>query len=223
MNMVPRATTDLRNAILSHLTYTVGKDPKHAMVQDWRLALSFAVRDRMVDSWFASTRKAYETGAKRVYYLSMEFLIGRLLEDALVNLQLDSEAKHAVSELGLDYDAILKDDPTGRVACETLVTTGMAMVAGEVTTEAWVDIESLVRSTVLEIGYDHSDLGFDGAQIGKINVNEFLTKIRKALLVNRNVKEAIKVCEQYINSCVDSRAQNDFDETPIALVVVIND
>ena len=111
MNMVPRATTDLRNAILSHLTYTVGKDPKHAMVQDWRLALSFAVRDRMVDSWFASTRKAYETGAKRVYYLSMEFLIGRLLEDALVNLQLDSEAKHAVSELGLDYDAILKDEP----------------------------------------------------------------------------------------------------------------
>jgi S-adenosylmethionine synthetase len=66
-------------------------------------------------------------------------------------------------------DAIIEQDEQARVACETMVKTGMVMVAGEVTTEAWVDIESLVRSTVLEIGYDHSDLGFDGASCAVLN------------------------------------------------------
>ena len=66
-------------------------------------------------------------------------------------------------------DAILAKDKKARVACETLVKTGMVLVAGEVTTEAWVDIEELVRSTVLEIGYDHSDLGFDGASCAVLN------------------------------------------------------
>ena len=111
MNMSVRSSSGLRDAIVRHLTYTVGKDPQHATIHDWRLAISFAVRDRIVDSWFTSTRRAYEAGAKRVYYLSMEFLIGRLLEDALVNLQLDAMAREAVRELGLDYDAILKDEP----------------------------------------------------------------------------------------------------------------
>lgn len=58
-------------------------------------------------------------------------------------------------------DAILEQDPKARVACETYVKTGMVMVGGEVTTSAWVDIEELTRSTVREIGYVHSDMGFD--------------------------------------------------------------
>jgi len=67
-------------------------------------------------------------------------------------------------------DAILRDDPTGRVACETLVKTGVVIVAGEVTTSAWIDLEKLVRETVLRIGYNHSDMGFDGASCGVINI-----------------------------------------------------
>ena len=67
-------------------------------------------------------------------------------------------------------DAILKQDPRGRVACETLVKTGVVIVAGEVTTSAWVDIESLVRKTVLDIGYDSSEMGFDGASCGVLNI-----------------------------------------------------
>ena len=63
-------------------------------------------------------------------------------------------------------DAILREDPTGRVACETLVKTGVVVVAGEVTTSAWIDLEKLVRETVLDIGYNHSDMGFDGASCG---------------------------------------------------------
>ena len=60
-------------------------------------------------------------------------------------------------------DAMLEQDPRSRVACEALVTTGLAVVAGEVTTEAYVDIQSLVRKTIREIGYISSDMGFDDA------------------------------------------------------------
>jgi len=107
---VPSAAT-LRNDILRHLTYGIGKDAGHAHVQDWRMALSFAVRDRIVDAWFASTRESYAKQGKRVYYLSMEFLIGRLLQDGLVNLRLLDQAKEALTGLGLDPYAVLSDEP----------------------------------------------------------------------------------------------------------------
>jgi S-adenosylmethionine synthetase len=67
-------------------------------------------------------------------------------------------------------DAIIAQDKKARVACETLVKTGCVIVAGEVTTSAWVDLEALVRRTVLKIGYDHSDMGFDGASCAVINI-----------------------------------------------------
>jgi len=58
-------------------------------------------------------------------------------------------------------DAIIKEDKNARVACETLVTTGLAFVAGEITTSAWVDIPEIVRQTIKEIGYNDSSMGFD--------------------------------------------------------------
>jgi S-adenosylmethionine synthetase len=66
-------------------------------------------------------------------------------------------------------DALLAQDPRSRVACETLVKTGMVILAGEVTTEAWVDLEALVRKVVCEIGYDHGDIGFDGQSCAVLN------------------------------------------------------
>ncbi|MDQ3306001.1 MAG: methionine adenosyltransferase, partial [Actinomycetota bacterium] len=63
-------------------------------------------------------------------------------------------------------DAILTDDPQGRVACETLLTTGLAVVAGEITTDAYVDIPKIVRQTICEIGYDRESFGFDGHTCG---------------------------------------------------------
>jgi S-adenosylmethionine synthetase len=65
-------------------------------------------------------------------------------------------------------DAMLAQDPMSRVACETLLTTGLVVVAGEITTEAYVDIPRLVRKTICEIGYDRSDFGFDGNTCGVI-------------------------------------------------------
>jgi S-adenosylmethionine synthetase len=66
-------------------------------------------------------------------------------------------------------DAILEIDPKARVACETFVKTGMVLVGGEINTNAWVDIEELVRKTVNEIGYTHSDIGFDGNSCAVLN------------------------------------------------------
>ncbi len=66
-------------------------------------------------------------------------------------------------------DAIIAEDPMARVACETMVKTGVAIVAGEITTTAWVDIEEIVRGTVLEIGYNSSAMGFDGASCSVLN------------------------------------------------------
>ena len=66
-------------------------------------------------------------------------------------------------------DAILERDTNARVACETLVKTGLVVVAGEITTTASIDLEAIVREKVLEIGYDNSDLGFDGATCAVLN------------------------------------------------------
>lgn len=67
-------------------------------------------------------------------------------------------------------DALIARDKQARVACETLVKTGVAIVAGEITTSAWVDLEDLVRNVILEIGYTSSQVGFDGATCGVINL-----------------------------------------------------
>ena len=66
-------------------------------------------------------------------------------------------------------DAMLKDDPESRIAVETMVKTGMAIVAGEVRTSTYVDLEEIIRKVILDIGYNSSDVGFDGASCAIIN------------------------------------------------------
>ena len=66
-------------------------------------------------------------------------------------------------------DAIIAEDKQARVACETMVKTGMVIIAGEITTSAWIDLEELCREVILDIGYDSSDVGFDGASCAIIN------------------------------------------------------
>jgi glycogen phosphorylase len=101
----------LKADILRHLTFTVGEDVPNASVHDWRMALSFAIRDRIVEPWFASTRRTWAEDRKRVYYLSMEFLIGRILEDATINLGLYDMAAEAMAEYGQDLRTLINDEP----------------------------------------------------------------------------------------------------------------
>lgn len=101
----------LQADILRHLTFTVGKDAPHAGLHDWRMALSHAIRDRIVDPWFASTKRTWAEDRKRVYYLSMEFLIGRILEDATINLGLYDQAAEAMAAMGQDLRAVIGDEP----------------------------------------------------------------------------------------------------------------
>src|SRR4051794_41405444 len=85
--------------IVERLTYRIGKDAKVAKPHDWLTATILVVRDRIIDKWMESTRKAYETGTKRVYYMSLEFLIGRLMRDAVSNLNLMEEVSDALASL----------------------------------------------------------------------------------------------------------------------------
>jgi glycogen phosphorylase len=101
----------LQTDVMRHLTFTLGKDADHASIYDWRMALSFAIRDRIVGPWFASTRQTWAEDRKRVYYLSMEFLIGRILEDATVNLGLRDMAQSVMADFGQDFAAIVGDEP----------------------------------------------------------------------------------------------------------------
>ncbi|RYH11156.1 glycogen/starch/alpha-glucan phosphorylase [Tropicimonas sp. IMCC6043] len=112
----PRASAglhhaDMKDSILHHLVYTQGKDVTTAHIYDWRMAVSYAVRDRIVDRWFEATRRTYAEKRKRVYYLSLEFLIGRLLKDAVVNMRLEEDVEGALQRLGLDWLEIIEDEP----------------------------------------------------------------------------------------------------------------
>ena len=94
----------IRDEILAKLTYSIGKDRNVAKSHDWLAATILALRDRIIDQWMESTRKSYHAKAKRVYYLSLEFLIGRLLRDALSNLELTKTFNEALDGLGVDLD-----------------------------------------------------------------------------------------------------------------------
>jgi len=109
---LPEPTVEnLRGSLLRHLKFTVGKDPENASVFDWRQALSHTIRDRVLSPWFEATRRTWAEDRKRVYYLSMEFLIGRLLEDATINLGLRDEFEAVMDSLGIDFQRIADDEP----------------------------------------------------------------------------------------------------------------
>lgn len=101
----------LRKEILAELTYSVGRSPETASPRDWFVATAYAVRDRIVDRWVAEHPSKLVKPDKRVYYLSLEFLIGRLLFDALNNLNLTDVAREALDGLGVDLDRIRTAEP----------------------------------------------------------------------------------------------------------------
>ncbi|WP_395003657.1 glycogen/starch/alpha-glucan phosphorylase [Cypionkella sp.] len=111
MTQATLTPTQLKADVLRHLTFTLGKDAANASPYDWRMALSYAVRDRIVEPWFASTRQTWAQDHKRVHYLSMEFLIGRILEDATVNLGLREVAEEVMAGFGQDFHGLVEGEP----------------------------------------------------------------------------------------------------------------
>ena len=101
----------LRRTLVAKLAYSVGKDPTVASQHDWYVATALTVRDRIIDRWFPSTRTIYREKRKRVYYLSLEFLIGRLLNDSLHALGLKDAMRRALGELGVDLDPLFEQEP----------------------------------------------------------------------------------------------------------------
>ncbi|MBE2991558.1 glycogen/starch/alpha-glucan phosphorylase [Sphingomonas sp. CFBP 13603] len=115
---------DLADSILDTLVHRIGKDAQAARPHDWLAATILTVRNDIVERWMASTKAAHAAGAKRVYYLSLEFLIGRLLRDAVTNLQRNDEVTQALKLHGVDLaeleeiepDAALGNGGLGRLA-----------------------------------------------------------------------------------------------------------
>ena len=103
--------TKLRQEILAELTYSVGRSPETASTRDWFVATALAVRDRIVDRWLLEHAPDHARPRKRVYYLSLEFLIGRLLFDALHNLGLTEAAREALAGLGVELDRVREAEP----------------------------------------------------------------------------------------------------------------
>ncbi|MDP1028310.1 glycogen/starch/alpha-glucan phosphorylase [Sphingomonas sp. KR1UV-12] len=101
----------LAEAILDTLVHRIGKDQKAARPHDWLAATILTVRNHIIERWMESTRDAHAKGAKRVYYLSLEFLIGRLLRDALSNLSMTHDIAGALSSLGVDLATIEEIEP----------------------------------------------------------------------------------------------------------------
>jgi starch phosphorylase len=115
---------DIQRSVSNHLVYTIGKDPYTATDHDWMMAFSHVIRDRLIERWMETQRNYYRHDAKRVYYLSMEFLIGRSLINSLLNMDIRDACTEALHKLGielerlrnLEHDAALGNGGLGRLA-----------------------------------------------------------------------------------------------------------
>lgn len=126
----------LINALHERLTYTVGKDRITATTRDWTFAAAYVARDRLIERWMQTMRSYYHDDVKRVYYLSLEFMVGRLLTNGLLAMGIHDAMKEALRDLGHDYDVIreqendmgLGNGGLGRLAAcflDSLATLGM--------------------------------------------------------------------------------------------------
>jgi starch phosphorylase len=102
---------DIKSAVIAKLVLAVGKDAGAATDRDWFLAAALAIRDRIIHRWLATERASRANGSKQVYYLSLEFLIGRLFSDVLCNLGLSEVYQAALGDLGVDLDRLRSAEP----------------------------------------------------------------------------------------------------------------
>jgi len=101
-----RDRESLKHSIANRLIYTLGKDPITATHRDWFHTTAYAVRERLIERWMETMRSYYESDVKRVYYLSLEFLTGRLLSNSLLNMGFYDECREALADMELDIEHI---------------------------------------------------------------------------------------------------------------------
>jgi starch phosphorylase len=129
-------TPAVNKSLTNHLTFTVGKDAVTATERDWFYATAYMTRDRLIERWMDTMRSYYNRDAKRVYYFSMEFLMGRTLMNSLHNLSFEPECRQALKDLGVDlnkmreveHDAALGNGGLGRLAAcflDSMATLGL--------------------------------------------------------------------------------------------------
>ena len=136
LNDAKPTAADLQRSFLRHLKYTLVKDKYSATKADLYLALAYAVRDVLVDRWLDTQQSYYINDAKRVYYISMEFLMGRSLGNSLINMGIMEEWQTALKQMGIDveelkekeWDAGLGNGGLGRLAAcflDSMATMGL--------------------------------------------------------------------------------------------------
>ncbi len=126
----------VKQSLTNHLIFSIGKDPITATERDWFFTLANVVRDRLIEGWMETMRRYYSHDAKRVYYLSMEFLIGRSLMNSVLNIGFLEECRQACIDRGieldkaqeLEFDAALGNGGLGRLAAcflDSMATIGL--------------------------------------------------------------------------------------------------
>jgi len=126
----------VQQSMTNHLIFSIGKDPITATDRDWFFTLARVVRERLIERWMATMRRYYNNDVKRVYYLSMEFLIGRSLMNGMLNIGFVDEVRQACADAGIDmdqikemeFDAALGNGGLGRLAAcflDSMATIGL--------------------------------------------------------------------------------------------------
>lgn len=101
----------IKHSLANRLEYAVGKDLYTATIRDWFNTATYVVRDRLIERWMETMRTYYREDAKRVYYLSMEFLIGRTLSNSLLNMGIYDDLAQAFNDIGISFDEIKEIEP----------------------------------------------------------------------------------------------------------------
>ncbi len=158
----PLTAKNFKRLFLKHLEYTLGKDNYSATKNDLYLALAYSVRDLLVERWRETQQMYYVQDAKRVYYISMEFMIGRSLDNSLINLGLKDAWVEALGELDLNYEAIsehewdagLGNGGLGRLAAcflDSLATMSMPAYGYGIRYEYGIFLQKIVDGVQVEI------------------------------------------------------------------------
>lgn len=158
---LPMDVDTLRRHFVNHVRHMQGKDPRIATQLDHFMATARTIRDRLADRWTRTVERQVREQPKRVYYLSMEFLLGRLLEDAMVNLGVVDEMKESLSQLGIDlsdvveqeHDAGLGNGGLGRLAAcflDSMATLGIPGMGYGIRYEYGIFAQDIVRGEQTE-------------------------------------------------------------------------